>query len=461
MKEAYDVLSDPEKRATYDKHGVEGLKLKEALDSMDPSVLVQAFVHSGSGARVFMLCIVLICCGILMIFPIFLVLKVDASVVWGWPVVFAPLFLFGSASVLCSCCSALQPGVAGGEGEESTSRSLSLGDRVSAVAGPTLSLVFLSLLAVYLQDRSISFAVVCLPVFLNEGVAVMRLPSELSRAQYQVLTERLRTNAVAFPFQSYAEFVTHHAIVQMMRVFQWTLLCLQVTLDEKDKMSWWGVLLPVWLMVAYGALRLGMRVCRMQAGGEERVSRPLSATDEDEEPVEKDSVAKVLISGCCVLPWVIALMLLAARLDGGALQEQSLAVVLSPVLVECGLGALVVSLAILCIRQSASVNESLGEDDLDEEMGLNGGVKAEVAEEEGCRGYGGDVSTTCGKSVVGVSGDDGAMICGEDRVEEQEKEPRFFCRLGGEGGVPASPAEATAALHQHCPETGGNSISSE
>ena len=119
------------------------------------------------------------------------------------------------------------------------------------------------------------------------------------------------------------------------------------------------------------------------------------------------------------------------------------------------------SLAILCIRQSASVNESLGEDDLDEEMGLNGGVKAEVAEEEGCRGYGGDVSTTCGKSVVGVSGDDGAMICGEDRVEEQEKEPRFFCRLGGEGGVPASPAEATAALHQHCPETGGNSISSE
>ena len=221
-------------------------------------------------------------------------------------------------------------------------------------------------------------------------------------------------------------------------------------------------MLPVWLMVAYGALRLGVRVCRMQAGGEERVSRPLSATDEDEEPVEKDSVAKVLISGCSVLPWVIALMLLAARLDDGELQEQSLAVVLSPVLAECGLGALVVSLAILCIRQSASVNEGLGEDGLDEEMGSNGVIKAEVAEDECCRAYGGDVTTTCGKSLVGVSGDDGAMICGEDRVEEQEKEPRFFFRLGGEGvSLPASPAEASAALHQRCSETGEDSISSE
>ena len=62
-------------------------------------------------------------------------------------------------------------------------------------------------------------------------------------------------------------------------------------------------------------------------------------------------MSSVIASGCVAVPWTIALMLLAARLDGAALAKMSLAVVFTPILVQCGLALCAVCLAILCIRQ--------------------------------------------------------------------------------------------------------------
>ena len=66
--------------------------------------------------------------------------------------------------------------------------------------------------------------------------------------------------------------------------------------------------------------------------GKQRVEKPLSATDEDQDPPEKDNVSNLCVSACWALPWVIALMMLASRLDGGPLAAQSLAVSPSPAL---------------------------------------------------------------------------------------------------------------------------------
>jgi hypothetical protein len=127
-------------------------------------------------------------------------------------------------------------------------------------------------------------------------------------------------------------------------------------------------------------------------GGKQRPDKPLSATDEDEEPRETDNLQSLCVSGCAALPGLIALMLLASRLDGGPLSTQSLAVsgalrsclgvagrvrgqvsrawlvrclaacdsllcatceqvVFSPVFAVCGLVLLIVSCAIICIRK--------------------------------------------------------------------------------------------------------------
>ncbi len=56
--------------------------------------------------------------------------------------------------------------------------------------------------------------------------------------------------------------------------------------------------------------------------GAQRVEKPLSATDEDEEPIHKETWGSVVGSACCmppVLPLALSLVLLAARLQGASL----------------------------------------------------------------------------------------------------------------------------------------------
>ena len=183
VKDAYDVLSDPEKRKTYDKHGVEGLKVKEAMENMDPSVLLGAFVESGWGPRIAMVCTIICCCGILMIFPIFLILKVDHSITWAWPAVFAPLFVCNGTALLCACFAAVKGERAS---PDEALAQMSAWERVLVVAGPALWLIFWIIVAVYLDDPGgMSFAAACIPAFLNEALGLVRMPVELSAANYR------------------------------------------------------------------------------------------------------------------------------------------------------------------------------------------------------------------------------------------------------------------------------------
>ena len=80
-------------------------------------------------------------------------------------------------------------------------------------------------------------------------------------------TAEHHTNPAAFPFQSYAEFAVHNVVIQAMRILQWVLLCAQVKASALDKMSWWAVFVPAWLLVGYGMLRLLLRVVRMRSAG--------------------------------------------------------------------------------------------------------------------------------------------------------------------------------------------------
>ena len=317
------MLSDPEKRATYDKHGVEGLKLKEAMDNMDPSIVLEAFVHSGWEARAAMLCTLVCCSSIFLIFPILLVIKVDTSVAWKWPCVFVPLFICSSI-YLCFACLAAVQGEPPGDGSAGSRRFNSMSNRLAVVVSPLLMLIYIALLSVYLENsEGKNFVMVCIPAFLYEAVGLLQLPRELSPTGYQELgacglhllkhlafclclspmpcidvcclascacfvagqcgvlrsvgahacggcaAQQYRGSPAIFPFKSYAEFAIHRVLLAGLRIVQWALLCSQVTARNEAKMSWWRVFLPAWILAGYATLRLVLRFVRMQSAGEQ------------------------------------------------------------------------------------------------------------------------------------------------------------------------------------------------
>ena len=381
------MLSDPGKRADYDAGGLEAVKFREAMDNMDPQVFMEAFLHSGPVPRLVIAGIVCFCWIGVLIFPILLVIKVDSATAWSWPAVFAPLFVFSSFSVLCGCFYAIK-----GEpprGEEAPDGRGTLVQRAILVGRQILILVFLALLSVHLgRSDGIRFGAVCIPAFLYEAAGLLETALALQRPAYHALQAHFEnaSSGAAFPFKSYWEYVAHHVVIHGLRISQWIVLCVAMTYREGQgqKVSWWTALMPAWLLMIYGVLRLALRLARLPKSEEdERVEKPLSATDEDEEPVVKETRASVLGAACCmppVLPMAVALVLLAARLQGASI---SLAEVMIPIWVVSGVGVCAICVPLFCLRAPSSGDEDAEHEEAGDEETGSAGHAAGIQEDLG------------------------------------------------------------------------------
>lgn len=91
MKEAYDVLIDPQRRKTYDAYGVEGLKMMEGNGAASPEVMLAMLSRSGKA------CIMAVLLGLALtvLSPVILLaLRWDETVSWHWTISFIPLWIF-------------------------------------------------------------------------------------------------------------------------------------------------------------------------------------------------------------------------------------------------------------------------------------------------------------------------------------------------------------------------------
>ncbi|EAL71323.1 hypothetical protein DDB_G0272342 [Dictyostelium discoideum AX4] len=96
IAEAYEVLSDPERRKLYDQYGAEGLKFFENGAFGEDA----AYIAKLMGSLKLIACTGFLILLIAILFPIFIVVKTKGAVDWSWAKVFSPAWIIMSLVIV-------------------------------------------------------------------------------------------------------------------------------------------------------------------------------------------------------------------------------------------------------------------------------------------------------------------------------------------------------------------------
>ena len=93
-------------------------------------------------------------------------------------------------------------------------------------------------------------------------------------------------------------------VIKALRILQWVLLCVQVSRDVEQQMSWWTALLPVWLLAGYALARAVARLLRMGSQVDEvELQLSFPGVCDGVQAHAADALSGVLGEVCCGVCW--------------------------------------------------------------------------------------------------------------------------------------------------------------
>lgn len=370
MKQAYDVLADPQKREVYDQAGEDGVKIMENFGQMSPEEMMTAFFRSlgafGMKGKCLLISAITLLFSFFLIIPIFWCLRVDESISWDWAVVFIPMWILDAVLYICIGCSYMNADASMDPEDKKHQRPALL--KFYKFLKALLLLALQVFIAMKLNgDVDWSVKEVFIPYFVYDGLTMIELVIG-GVFGYQSLTKESEGAGVSTTegIKKQRKALISMTISQMIvTVARFAVVLLPVLkIDGDITSSWWVVFIPWWavfLRFLWAIVKRYMHNKRHAGDARPVPDEPShdhdaftreSSTHEDRDEPSKhplmDAVWSLVLLGVFSTPF----FLLAARLEGA---DFSTLYILLPWFIVVGLLLLLVCCVISCV--SADMGE--------------------------------------------------------------------------------------------------------
>lgn len=328
MKEAYDILSDPQRRELYDKLGETGLKMTEDPASVSPEKIMGNFLSMRNTDRLKLCIFVVGFVGFILLVPILACAKIDDKITISWLVIGIPLWIIDGIVVYLMIYAVAQGRhKPSGEMEDATSEVDPNGPlwlRILNLIQFCLTVLFEVFVALNLDHRiNWDWAYVAIPYFVWEGIrAVPLLLVAFARAP-PLEPEGEDVEGGSIPANIRRSIFLMQRTEARMGLFGRSLYILQVIyivlkLDDKTDLSWWGVFWPVYVTLGMYFLKYLAQCIQASAvlAREARLNEGISSEPSPQAKYAGELQSKAMYSCCCGGVYVAMILLTVAKIAG-------------------------------------------------------------------------------------------------------------------------------------------------